>query len=262
MMRALWTSASGMMTQQFNMDVLSNNLANVNTTGFKKSRAEFQDLLYEHLRRPGTIDSMGQQLPLGVEVGHGAMPSATQKIFSQGEIQITNNPLDILVNGEGFFQIAMPDGSLNYTRAGNFKMDGNGRVATNDGHPLEPALTIPAEATGLVIRENGQVEITLPQGQANQVVGQIMLAKFMNNAGLESQGNNLFSATDASGEVMVGQPGADGIGKVGQGMLENSNVQVVEEMVNLIVTQRAYEANSKAIKASDDMLSEANNLRS
>jgi flagellar basal-body rod protein FlgG len=261
MMRALWTSASGMLTQQFNMDVLSNNLANVNTSGFKKSRAEFQDLLYEHLRRAGTIDSMGQQLPLGVEVGHGAKVSATQKIFTQGDVTNTGNPLDVMVQGQGFFQIVMPDGTMQYTRDGSFKSDGSGRLVTTDGHPVEPAITIPPEATGVVIRSNGQVEITLPLGQPNQTVGQLMLTRFPNPAGLESVGENMFAATDASGNMSEGVPGQEGFGTVAQGFLEASNVKVVEEMVNLIVTQRAYEVNTKAIQASDEMLSQANNLR-
>jgi flagellar basal-body rod protein FlgG len=250
-----------MLTQQFNMDVLSNNLANVNTNGFKKSRAEFQDLLYEHLRRAGSVDSLGQQLPLGLEVGHGAKPASTQKIFTQGEVVNTGNPLDMMVQGAGFFQILLMDGTLGYTRDGAFKADGNGRVVTSDGHPMEPPITIPAEATGVVVRSNGQVEITLPLGQPNQVVGQIQLARFQNNAGLESQGENMFTNTDATGELMLGTPGQEGFGTLAQGFLEASNVKVVEEMVNLIVTQRAYEVNTKAIQASDEMLSQANNLR-
>lgn len=261
MMRALWTSASGMLAQQLQMDVLSNNLANVNTAGFKKARVEFQDLLYEHLRRAGTIDSLGQQLPLGIEVGHGVRPAATQKIFSYGEVQNTGNPLDLMIRGNGFFQILMPDGALHYTRDGSFKIDGNGRVVTSDGHPLEPALIIPTESTGVVVRDNGQVEITLAQGQGNQVIGQVQLARFLNPAGLESAGENMFRATDATGELILGTPSLEGFGAVSQGFLENSNVKVIEEMVNLIVTQRAYEVNTKAIQASDEMLSQANGLR-
>jgi flagellar basal-body rod protein FlgG len=250
-----------MMAQQLNMDVISNNLANVNTAGFKKSRVEFQDLLYEQLRRAGTVDSLGQQLPLGLEVGHGVRPAATQKIYTTGEIQITNNPLDLMVAGDGFFQISMPDGTLRYTKDGSFKMDGNGSIVTTDGHPLEPPITIPAEATGIVVRSNGQVEITLPQGQGNEVVGQIQLARVMNPAGFESDAKNMYSVTDATGEVVLGTPGLDGFGEITQGAIESSNVKVIEEMVNLITTQRAYEVNTKAIQASDDMLSQANNLR-
>lgn len=261
MMRALWTSASGMMAQQLNMDVLSNNLANVNTAGFKKARLEFQDLLYEQLRRAGTVDSLGQQLPLGLEVGHGVRPAATQKIFTTGEIQITNNPLDLMISGDGFFQVSMPDGTLRYTKDGSFKMDGTGRIVTSDGHPLEPPVVIPSEATGIVVRSNGQVEITLPQGQGNEVVGQIQLARVMNPAGLQSESKNMYSLTEATGELTLGTPGLDGFGEINQGALENSNVKVIEEMVNLITTQRAYEVNTKAIQASDEMLSQANNLR-
>jgi flagellar basal-body rod protein FlgG len=250
-----------MMAQQLSMDVLSNNLANVNTAGFKKARLEFQDLLYEQLRRAGSVDSLGQQLPLGLEVGHGVRPAATQKIFSTGEIQITNNPLDLMVAGDGFFQIAMPDGTLRYTKDGSFKMDGTGRIVTSDGHPLEPPLIIPAEATGIVVRSNGQVEITLPQGQGNEVVGQLQLARVMNPAGMQSEAKNMYTVTEATGEVVLGTPGLDGFGEVNQGMIESSNVKVIEEMVNLITTQRAYEVNTKAIQASDEMLSQANNLR-
>lgn len=261
MMRALWTSASGMITQQFNMDVISNNLANANTYGFKKSRAEFQDLLYEHLRRAGTIDSLGQQLPLGIEVGHGAKPAATQKIFSHGDVVNTGNPLDLMVQGDGFFQISMPDGTIQYTRDGSFKADGNGRVVTTDGHPVEPPIIIPSEATGIVVRSNGEVQITLPLGQPNQVVGQLTMARFPNPAALESVGENMYRKTEATGDLIEGTPGLEGFGSIAQGFLESSNVKVVEEMVNLIVTQRAYEVNTKAIQASDEMLSQANNLR-
>jgi flagellar basal-body rod protein FlgG len=261
MMRALWTSASGMATQQYAMDVLSNNLANVNTTGFKKSRAEFQDLLYEQLRHAGSVDSLGQQLPLGLEVGHGARPVASQKIFSTGTVTVTNNPLDLMVNGNGFFQVTMPDGSVRLTRDGSFTSDAQGRVVTADGYPLEPALTIPSTATGVVVGTDGTVQITLPQGQANQVVGQIQLATVMNPAGMESVGQNLYQTTDASGEITLGTPGQGNFGTVAQGQLEASNVTVIDEMVNLITTQRAYEANSKVITAADTMLGQANNLR-
>jgi flagellar basal-body rod protein FlgG len=262
MMRALYTAASGMSTQQFALDVLSNNLANVNTTGFKKSRAEFQDLLYEHLRSAGSIDSEGQQLPLGLEVGHGARPVASQKIFTAGSVTVTNNPLDLMVQGDGFFQVTMPDGTVELTRDGTFTADSSGRVVTADGHPLEPPITIPSEATGVVVGATGEVQITLPNGQANQVVGQIQLAKVINPAGLESDGQNLYKTTDASGQITQTTPGSDGIGTIGQGQLEASNVAVVDEMVNLITTQRAYEANSKVITGADKMLSQANNLSS
>jgi len=262
MMRALYTAASGMEAQQMSMDVISNNLSNVNTNGFKKSRVDFQDLLYEHLRQAGSVDSNGQQLPLGLEVGHGVRPADTQKIFSAGSPTVTNNPLDLMINGDGFFQVTMPNGNLAYTRDGSFKTDANGNVVTADGYPLTPAVTIPPQATGIVVETDGQVQITLPNSQPNQVVGQIQLARMANPAGLQSEGQNLYSATDASGQVDVGTPGVGAMGSIQQGALEGSNVQTVEEMVNLITTQRAYESNTKVITASDSMLSLANNLRS
>ena len=246
MMRALWTAASGMEAQQMNMDVISNNLSNVNTTGFKKSRVDFQDLLYEHLRQAGAVDSTGQQLPLGLEVGHGVRPADTQKIFSTGSATVTNNPLDLMINGDGFFQVTMPDGSLRYTRDGSFKTDGNGRVVTSDGYPLEPAVTVPSQATGIIVQTDGQIQ----------------LARVANPAGMQSEGQNLYSTTDASGQVDIGTPGIGAMGAIQQGALEGSNVQTVEEMVNLITTQRAYESNTKVITASDSMLSQANNMRS
>jgi flagellar basal-body rod protein FlgG len=262
MMRALWTAASGMGAQQLQMDVISNNLANVNTNGFKKSRVDFQDLLYEHLRHAGSVDSAGQQLPLGLEVGHGVRPADTQKIFTTGNATVTNNPLDLMINGDGFFQVTLPNGQIQYTRDGSFKTDANGRVVTADGYPMEPAVTIPSTATGIVVLTNGQVQITLPNGQPNQVVGQIELARVANPAGMESEGQNLFSTTDASGEVQVGTPGVDAIGSIQQGALEGSNVATVDEMVNLITTQRAYESNTKVVTASDLMMQQANTMHS
>jgi flagellar basal-body rod protein FlgG len=260
MMRALWTAASGLGAEQMKMDVLANNLANVDTTGFKASRADFEDLLYEQLHRAGTVDNLGQQLPLGLEVGHGVRTADTMKNFTEGTISVTNNSLDLCINGTGFFQISMPDGSLRYTRAGNFSMDGNGRVVTSDGYPLEPPVTIPGNATGVVVTSTGQVQITLASG-SNQVVGQIQLASFLNPSGLQSEGQNLFQVTDASGAVNVAQPGVGVLGTIQQGALEQSNVSVVTEMVNMITSQRAYESNTKVITASDTMLSEANNMR-
>jgi flagellar basal-body rod protein FlgG len=261
-MRALYTAASGMEAQQMEMDVISNNLANVNTTGFKKSRVDFQDLLYEHLRQAGSVDSNGQQLPLGLEVGHGVKTADTQKIFSVGSPTVTNNPLDLMINGSGFFQVTLPNGNTAYTRDGSFQTDANGNVVTVDGYPLTPAVTIPPQATGIVVETDGQVQITLPNSQPNQIVGQIQLANVANPAGMSSEGQNLFSVTDASGQVEVGTPGIGNIGSIQQGSLEGSNVQTVEEMVNLITTQRAYESNTKVITAGDNMLSLANNLRS
>ncbi len=260
MFRAMYTAASGMYTQQFNMDVLANNLANVNTTGFKASRVEFQDLLYQQLRQAGSIDSLGQQLPLGLEVGSGAKTAATQKMFSQGSGQQTNNPTDLMVNGDGFFQVSMPDGTIAYTRDGSFQVDGSGNLVTANGYQIQPPINIPSQATGIVVRSDGQVQITLPQGQPNQVVGQLQLVKFVNPAGLTSNGQNLYTATDATGTPQVGTPGLDGLGTISQGFLESSNVQVTDEMVNLIMTQRAYESDTKVIQAGDTMLSDANQL--
>lgn len=260
MMRALWTAASGLGAEQMKMDVLANNLANVDTNGFKASRADFEDLLYEQMRRAGTVDQLGQQVPLGLEVGHGVRPADTMKNFTEGTINVTNNSMDWCINGQGFFQITMPDGSLRYTRDGALQMDGNGRIVTSDGHPLEPPITIPNIATGIVVGTTGQVQISLPNG-TNQVVGQIQLANFLNPAGLASDGQNLYEATDAAGQVFVGAPGTQTLGTLQQGALEQSNVSVVTEMVNMITSQRAYESNTKVITASDTMLSDANNMR-
>ncbi len=260
MMRALWTAASGLEAEQMKMDVLSNNLANVDTTGFKASRADFEDLLYSQLRRAGTVDQFGQQLPLGLEVGHGVRTADTFKNFTEGTINVTNNPLDLCINGQGFFQITLPDGSLAYTRAGNLQMDGSGRVVTSDGYLLNPPVTIPPDATGIVVTTTGQVQITLPTGN-NQIVGQIQLANFLNPAGLQSMGSNLFQATDASGQLYIGTPGTETLGFLQQGALEQSNVSVVTEMVNMITAQRSYESDTKVITVADTMLSLANNMR-
>lgn len=260
MMRALWTSASGLQAEQMKMDVLANNLANVDTNGFKASRADFEDLLYAHLRNAGTVDQFGQQRPVGLEVGAGVRTADTAKNFTEGTINVTNQPLDIAINGNGFFQISMPDGSLSYTRNGALNMDGNGRVVTSDGYFLDPPITIPSTATGIVIGTTGQVQVTLPSG-TSQVVGQIQTANFVNPAGLESVGQNLYQATDASGQVYVGTPGTQNLGTLQQGSLEQSNVSVVTEMVNMITAQRSYESDTKVITAADTMLSEANNMR-
>jgi flagellar basal-body rod protein FlgG len=242
------------------MDVLANNLANVDTNGFKASRADFEDLLYSQLRHAGTVDQFGQQLPLGLEVGHGVRTADTLKNFTEGTIQVTNQPLDVSISGNGFFQISMPDGSIRYTRDGALQMDGDGRIVTSDGYFLDPPITIPSTATGIVIGSTGQVQITLPSG-TSQVVGQIQIANFLNPPGLESIGQNLYQATDAAGQVYVGTPGTQTLGTLQQGALEQSNVSVVTEMVNMITSQRSYESNTKVITAADTMLSLANNMR-
>ncbi len=261
MMRSLWTAASGMTGQQFKIDTVSNNLANVNTTGFKKSRVDFQDLLYQTVRFAGTPVTAGAQVPTGIQIGHGVRPVATQKIFSQGTFQQTDNPLDIVVEGDGFFQILLPDGNVRYTRDGAFKRDSDGRVVSSDGFPLEPELIIPDDAMDVSVGSDGTVSVMRPGANQPENIGQLELARFVNAAGLKSEGRNLFTATAASGNAIVGVPGLDGFGALAQGFLEMSNVQVVEEMVSMIVAQRAYETNSKAIQASDDMLQTANNLR-
>ncbi len=261
MIRALFTASSGMSAQQLNIDVISNNMANVNTAGFKKSTLDFEDLLYQTLQPAGAPVSVGAQVPTGIQVGQGVRPVATQRIFIQGQSKRTDNPLDIMVEGDGFFQILMPDGTLAYTRAGAFKRDSEGRMVTSDGFYLEPQIIIDPDATEVGVATDGTVTIRRSGQDGVETVGQIMLARFSNPAGLEAIGRSLFRTTAASGDAMVGTPGLDGLGSLNQGYLEMSNVQVVEEMVNMIVAQRAYEVNSKVIQAAEDMLQIANNLK-
>lgn len=261
MMRSLWTAASGMVAQQTKIDIISNNLANVNTTGFKKSRADFQDLLYQTIKFAGTPSTAGAQVPTGIQIGHGVRPVATPRIFSQGMYQQTDNPLDVVIEGDGFFQVLLPDGGVRYTRDGAFKLDAEGRITTSDGFPIEPEILVPEEAVDLSIASDGTVTVLEPGLSEPREIGRLEIARFVNAAGLKSEGRNLYTATAASGNPMIGTPGLDGFGTLSQNFLEMSNVQVVEEMVNMIVSQRAYETNSKAIQASDDMLQTANNLR-
>ncbi len=261
MIRSLWTAATGMAAQQLNIDVISNNLANVNTPGFKKSRVDFQDLLYQTLRAAGTTEAQGSMVPTGIQVGLGTRPAAIARIFSQGDFQQTNNPLDLVIEGDGFFQVLLPNGSTAYTRDGTFKLDAQGRIVTADGYPLDPEITIPAEATSINIGSDGTVSVTLAGQTTPQELGQIQIAKFINPAGLNNLGRNLLLPTAASGEPIVDTPGLNGLGTIAHGFIEMSNVKVVEEMVNMIIAQRAYEVNSKAIQTADDMLSIANNLR-
>ena len=261
MIRSLWTAATGMEAQQLNIDVISNNLANVNTAGFKKSRVDFQDLLYQTLRSAGTTEAQGAQVPTGIQVGLGTRAAAIQKVFSQGDFQQTENPLDLVIEGGGFFQIQLPSGSMAYTRDGTFKLDAQGRMVTSDGFPLDPQITIPAEATAISIGSDGTVSVTLPGQNAPQEIGQIQIAKFSNPAGLTNAGRNLLQVSAASGEPIVDTPGLNGLGTLSHGFVEMSNVKVVEEMVNMIIAQRAYEVNAKAIQAADEMLNIANNLR-
>lgn len=261
MMRSLWTAGSGMIGQQANIDVIANNLANVSTTGFKKIRADFQDLMYQTIRQAGATTGPDNMLPTGVQMGLGTRLVATQHIFTMGNLQSTGNELDMAIQGDGFFQITMTDGTLGYTRDGNFKKDSQGRVCTSEGYFLEPLITIPTNATQLTISAEGVVSATIPNQTTTQVLGQIQIARFVNPAGLDSVGSNLFKETEASGAPVVTNPGTDGAGTIVQKYLEMSNVQVVEEMVNMIVGQRAYEINSKAVTTSDQMLQTANNMK-
>lgn len=259
MMRALWTAGTGMVAQQGNIDNISNNLANVNTTGFKKTRLDFQDLMYQTIRQAGAASGQDTQIPTGLQMGHGVRQVATQKIYTQGNFQATGNSLDVAIEGDGFFQITMPDGTIAYTRDGAFKKDSQGRMCTSDGYLLEPQITIPQEATDFTVSSEGRVTATTTAGQ--QDLGEITLARFINPSGLESIGRNLLKETEASGVPMVTNPGTDGAGTLAQKYLEMSNVQVVDEMVNMIVAQRAYETNSKAITTADEMLGQAANLK-
>lgn len=261
MLRSLWTAATGMVAQQSNIDVISNNLANVNTTGFKKGRPEFQDLLYQTIRPAGVTNNIGMQYPTPIEIGHGVKLSATTKSFETGEAVQTYGDYDLSIKGDGFFVIQTANGELAYTRDGSFKVDSAGNLVTSDGYYVMPEITIPAETTSVAIREDGSVGVGV-QGQTElQVIGQLRIAKFMNPAGLESIGKNLYRETDGSGEPIEGIPGFEGFGYIEQGWLEASNVKVVEEMVNLIASQRAYEINAKAIQTSDEMLGMANDLK-
>lgn len=261
MNRALRTAATGMVGQQMNVDIIANNLANVNTTGFKKSRPEFQDLMYQTLRTTGATAGAGIRQPMEVQVGNGAVPVATPKDFTQGDIAPTNNPLDVAIQGEGFFQIRRPDGTFAYTRDGTLKMSSDGMLVTAQGYIVEPGLSLPGETTSVSIARDGTIEATAVGDAAPVKVGQVELAKFVNPAGLHAVGNNLFVETPASGAPMTGGAGSEGFGELHQGYLESSNVDVVEEMVSMIVAQRAYEINSKTIKTVEDMLSMANNLK-
>ncbi|MEX2264732.1 MAG: flagellar basal-body rod protein FlgG [Bryobacteraceae bacterium] len=261
MIRALFSAASGMSAQQLNVDNIAHNLANANTVGFKMRRAQFQDLLYQNLVQPGAAAGAQTVVPSGLQVGLGSRASSNEIVFSQGNFSSTSNPLDMVIEGRGFFQVRRPTGELAYTRAGTFHLDRDGNVVTSDGDALEPQLTIPAEAQSISIAPDGTVSFTQPGQTAAQLAGQIQLANFQNPAGLNSIGRNLYTPTDASGEPTIGNPGGqEGIGTLLQGYIEQSNVSVVEEFINLIVSQRAYEANSRVVKAADEMYQQANNI--
>ncbi|MFC1526839.1 flagellar basal-body rod protein FlgG [Candidatus Latescibacterota bacterium] len=261
MSRALYTAATGMIAQQMNVDNIANNLANVNTTGFKKSKLEFQDLLYQQLRLAGATQAEGAQVPVELQIGYGTRPVATQRIFSQGTVIATNNPLDVSIDGDGFLQITLPDGTVAFSRDGAMKKSAEGTIVTSDGYAFEPEVTIPQDATAINIGSNGEVSVLVPGDATMQTVGQLELARFVNPAGLKSVGRNLFLETEASGVPISGQPDTEGFGKLSQGFLELSNVEVVDEMVNMIVAQRAYEINARAIQTSEEMLANANNLK-
>lgn len=251
-----------MISQQLNVDTIANNIANVNTTGFKKSRVNFQDLLYETIKPPGTETTAGARIPEGIQVGHGVRPATIAKIFTQGNHILTGNQFDMVIEGDGFFQIELPDGTIAYTRDGSFKVDADGNIVTADGYPIVPALNLPDNFIQFVVNNDGNVSVLTADAQVPQVLGQINLVRFVNPSGLDARlGRNLLLETEASGPPQEGQPGLDGLGTIAQGFLENSNVQVVEEIVNLITAQRAYEANANIVSTSDEMLQVANNVK-
>lgn len=260
MFRALHTAASGMVAQQTNLDNVANNLANASTTGFRRRRLQFQDLMYQSVVMPGSATTQ-QTVSSGLQVGLGTRSAATEVIHNQGDFTSTGNPLDLTIQGNGFFQVKLPNGETGYTRSGNFQMDSQGNVVTSDGNALLPSITIPNNATNITIGSDGTVSVTQPgQAQAQQV-GQIQLAMFPNPGGLNSVGSNLFLQTTASGDPIVGVPGgSDGLGTLQQGMLEQSNVSLVDEFVQMILAQRSYEANSRAVSAADQMLQQLNSL--
>jgi flagellar basal-body rod protein FlgG len=261
MLRAMRTAASGMYAQKLNVDNISNNLANVNTTGFKKSKLEFQDVLYQVYRMAGATAQEGAEVPVELQIGYGARVVASQRIFTQGDLNSTGNAFDVAVDGDGFFMIEMPDGTTAFTRDGAFKLSNEGQLVTSDGYPLASAITIPAEAEEISIGVDGTVTVRNAGETEVTDVGQILLAKFLNPAGLTAVGRNLYRQTTASGDYVEGVAGEEGLGQIRQGYLEVSNVETVEEMVNLIIAQRAYEINSKAIQTAEDMTQIANNLK-
>ncbi len=260
MIRSLWTGTTGMQSQQLNIDVISNNLANVSTTGFKKSKADFQDLLYQTMKVPGSQTSSDTESPTGILIGLGVKPAAVTKIFSQGDLILTENELDVAIQGDGFLQVEMPNGNTGYTRAGALKRDSIGRLTTSDGYPIIPGITIPDGAKQISISESGIVSAIIGADTVSTELGNIELASFTNNSGLSAIGKNLFVETSASGVAQTGTPGQDGFGTLLQTYLEGSNVNIVEEMANMITTQRAYEINSKTIQTSDEMMQTTNNL--
>ncbi|HDN67916.1 MAG TPA: flagellar basal-body rod protein FlgG [Firmicutes bacterium] len=261
MIQSMKAAATGLLAQQLNINTIANDLANINTTGFKKSRVEFQDLVYQMLREPGVSSVQGAQMPAGLQIGDGTRPIATHMIFSQGEIYPTNSPLDLAIEGNGFFQITMPDGTTAYTRDGTFKLSSTGKIVTSEGFSLYPGFSLPEDATDIHIGADGTVSVKLYGEEKTVSLGQIELARFVNPAGLKAIGGNLLLATEASGEPILGLPSTEGFGRLHQGYLEQSNVDVVEEMVKMIVAQRAYEIGTKVIRTSDEMAAMANQLK-
>lgn len=261
MFRSLYTAASGMMAQQMNLDSIANNLANASTSGFRQRRVQFQDLLYQNIVMPGAAATQQTTMVAGLQVGLGTRPAASEIIHTQGDSSSTGNPLDLVVQGPGFFQVTLPSGEIAYTRSGAFHMDAQGNMVTAEGDPIEPGITIPTNATSITIGSDGTVSVTTPGQQAAQQVGAIQLAMFANPGGLNSVGKNLFLATTASGDPIVGTPGgSEGLGSIQQGYLEQSNVNVVEEFIQMIMAQRSYEANSRVVTAADEMFQQVNNL--
>lgn len=261
-MRALAIGATGMAAQQLNVEVISNNIANSSTTGFKASRVEFQDLLYQNMRTVGSASSdTGTLLPSGLQVGLGVMPAATYRINTQGNLTVTNNTLDLAVNGRGYFQVQLPDGTTAYTRAGALQLNASGQIVTADGYQILPSITVPVTATGLTVNASGQILATVAGQSSQQTLGQLQLANFINPVGLESIGNNLLKQTDSSGSPTTSNPGTSGFGTIVQGSLETSNVDIVSEVTNLITAQRGYEMNSKVISTADQMMNTTNQMK-
>jgi flagellar basal-body rod protein FlgG len=261
MMRALYSAASGMRAQEINVDNIANNLANANTVGYKSRRPQFQDLMYQSLLQPGAAAGQQTVIPAGLQLGLGTRPTSNEIVFTEGAFSETDNPLDMAIQGPGFFQVLQPNGDLAYTRTGQFQLDKNGNIVTANGNALQPQITIPADAQQITIATDGTVSYTLPNQTASQQAGQIQLANFQNPAGLNSQGNGLYTPTDASGDATVGTPGgSEGMGSLLQGYVEQSNVSIVDEFVNLIEAQRGYEANSKVVTAADNMYQQVNQL--
>jgi len=260
MIRSLWISKTGLDAQQMQLDTIAHNLANVGTNGYKRAHAQFEDLLYQNLRQSGAQETQQTQLPAGLQLGTGVRPVGTSRVFSQGNLNRTENPMDLAISGNGFFQVGMPDGSTAYTRDGSLRVDSQGQVVTANGYPLQPAVTLPANATSVTIGVDGVISAVVPGNAAPVNVGQLQTATFVNPAGLDPRGQNLFRETAASGPPAVNTPGLNGHGTISQGYVETSNVNVVEELVAMIQTQRAYEINSKSIQTADQMLGRLSQL--